>query len=64
MAIAMVDGLRVSYDLIGELSREGHPWVITPGGRFSKDYPGVRELAQAIARRGPPGARVGPAQLR
>ena len=48
----MVDGLRVSYDLIGELSREGHPWVITPGGRFSKDYPGVRELAQAIADEG------------
>ena len=52
MAIAMVEGLRVSYDLIGELSREGHPWVITPGGRFSKDYPGVRELAQAIAQEG------------
>ena len=48
----MVDGLRVSYDLIGELSREGHPWVITPGGRFSKDYEGVRELAQAIAAEG------------
>ena len=48
----MVEGLRVSYDLIGELSREGHPWVITPGGRFSKDYPGVRELAQAIAQEG------------
>jgi pimeloyl-ACP methyl ester carboxylesterase len=52
MAIAMVDGLRVSYDLIGELSREGHPWVITPGGRFSKDYEGVRELAEAIAAEG------------
>jgi pimeloyl-ACP methyl ester carboxylesterase len=52
MAIAMVDGLRVSYELIGELSRQGHPWVITPGGRFSKDYPGVRELAQAIADEG------------
>ena len=52
MAIAMVDGVQVAYDLIGDLSREGHPWVITPGGRFSKDYEGVRELAQAIAAEG------------
>jgi pimeloyl-ACP methyl ester carboxylesterase len=28
------------------------PWVITPGGRFSKDSPGVRELATALAERG------------
>jgi pimeloyl-ACP methyl ester carboxylesterase len=31
---------------------EGRPWVLTPGGRFSKDYAGVRELAQALAERG------------
>jgi pimeloyl-ACP methyl ester carboxylesterase len=30
----------------------GRPWVITPGGRFSKDSPGVRELAGALAERG------------
>jgi pimeloyl-ACP methyl ester carboxylesterase len=30
----------------------GRPWVITPGGRFSKDSPGVRELAEALAERG------------
>jgi pimeloyl-ACP methyl ester carboxylesterase len=30
----------------------GRPWVITPGGRFSKDSPGVRELAVALAERG------------
>jgi pimeloyl-ACP methyl ester carboxylesterase len=58
MAIAMVDGLRVSYDLIGDANGTGRPWVITPGGRFSKDYPGVRELAQAIADSGPNGNRV------
>lgn len=45
MANAMVDGLSISYEVIGD----GRPWVITPGGRFSKDYPGVRELAQALA---------------
>jgi pimeloyl-ACP methyl ester carboxylesterase len=38
----------VEYEVIGE----GRPWVITPGGRFSKDSPGVRELATALAERG------------
>jgi pimeloyl-ACP methyl ester carboxylesterase len=41
----VIDGRSVSYELIGE----GRPWVLTPGGRFSKDYGGVRELAEAIA---------------
>jgi pimeloyl-ACP methyl ester carboxylesterase len=41
----MVNGLSISHEVIGE----GRPWVITPGGRFSKDYPGVRELAVALA---------------
>jgi pimeloyl-ACP methyl ester carboxylesterase len=45
---ATVDGLSISYEVIGE----GRPWAITPGGRFSKDYPGVRELAEALAREG------------
>jgi pimeloyl-ACP methyl ester carboxylesterase len=45
MAFATVNGLKIAYELIGE----GRPWAITPGGRFSKDYPGVRELAEAIA---------------
>jgi len=31
---------------------EGDPWVVTPGGRFSKDSPGVRELAAALAETG------------
>jgi pimeloyl-ACP methyl ester carboxylesterase len=48
MGRATVDGLSISYEIIGE----GSPWVITPGGRFSKDYPGVRELAEALAREG------------
>lgn len=48
MAQANVDGTSIAYEVIGE----GRPWVITPGGRFSKDYPGVRELAEALAREG------------
>jgi hypothetical protein len=40
MATTSVDGLQIAYDVVGE----GPPWVITPGGRFSKDTPGVREL--------------------
>ncbi len=47
MADATVEGLKIAYEVIGE--GDGRPWVITPGGRFSKDSPGVRELAQALA---------------
>ena len=52
MALATVDGLSISYEIIGEVVGDGRPWAITPGGRFSKDYPGVRELAEALAREG------------
>ncbi|HEX9030994.1 MAG TPA: alpha/beta hydrolase [Streptosporangiaceae bacterium] len=38
----------VEYEVVGT----GRPWVITPGGRFSKDSTGVRELAIALAERG------------
>jgi pimeloyl-ACP methyl ester carboxylesterase len=48
MATAEIDGTTIAYDVIGE----GTPWVITPGGRFSKDTPGVRELALALADHG------------
>ena len=48
MATATVDGLTLAYETIGE----GRPWVITPGGRFTKDEPGVRELAEALAAQG------------
>ncbi|MGZ4727277.1 MAG: alpha/beta fold hydrolase [Acidimicrobiales bacterium] len=48
MAQATVDGLSISYEVIGD----GRPWVITPGGRFTKDTPGVRELARTLAERG------------
>ncbi|HUI47925.1 MAG TPA: alpha/beta hydrolase [Acidimicrobiia bacterium] len=48
MATVEVDGTTIAYEIIGE----GPPWVITPGGRFSKETPGVRELAEALAARG------------
>jgi pimeloyl-ACP methyl ester carboxylesterase len=50
MATTSVDGLTVSYELIGEDG--GRPWVITPGGRFSKDDAGLHEMAQTLADRG------------
>src|SRR3954449_10394942 len=43
-----VDGVSIAYEVVGQ----GRPWVLTPGGRYSKDYPGVRELAVALAERG------------
>lgn len=48
MARARVDGLSIAHEVIGD----GRPWVITPGGRFGKDSPGVRELAEALAGNG------------
>ena len=48
MATATVNGLTLAYEMIGE----GRPWVITPGGRFTKDEPGVRQLAEALAAQG------------
>jgi len=44
-----VGGIGVAYDLIGEGKKAA---VITPGGRFSKDTPGVRELALKLAEGG------------
>ena len=30
------------------MGARGRPWTITPGGRFSKDYPGVREATRSL----------------
>ncbi|MHB1582431.1 MAG: alpha/beta fold hydrolase [Acidimicrobiales bacterium] len=46
MPTATVNGVTLAYEVIGD---RGTPWVLTPGGRFSKDVPGVRELAEALA---------------
>ena len=40
-----VNGLGIEYEIVGT----GESVVVTPGGRFSKDTPGVRELAAALA---------------
>ena len=50
MARQEIDGLGIEYELLGP---QGAPAVaITPGGRFSKDVPGIREMGQALADRG------------
>jgi len=48
MATTMIDGRQVSYEVFGE----GRPIIITPGGRFSKDTPGIRPLAEELAAAG------------
>lgn len=45
MPVAKINGLDIAYELHGE----GQPVAITPGGRFSMDTNGIRELAQALA---------------
>lgn len=48
MPVARINDLSIAYDVIGT----GRPWVITPGGRFGRDTPGVRELAGELAAAG------------
>lgn len=47
MAQIEVNGGRVEYEFVGP--GDGEVVVLTPGGRFSKDFPGVRPLAEALA---------------
>jgi len=49
MGTATVDGLTIAYEVIGD---EGRPWTLTPGGRYGKDTPGLRELAHELAAAG------------
>ncbi|HEX6394771.1 MAG TPA: alpha/beta hydrolase [Acidimicrobiales bacterium] len=48
MPVAQQGDLEIAYEIVGD----GEPWVITPGGRFSKDYGGIREMAEALAAAG------------
>lgn len=48
MPIAELDGMEIAYELVGE----GAPWVLTPGGRFTKEVGGLPEMAQALADHG------------
>ena len=49
MPTATVNGLSLAYEVIGDWASPGS---ITPGGRFTKESPGVRELAEALAEQG------------
>ncbi len=45
MPVAKVDGIEIAYELVGE----GQPWVLTPGGRFTKDDSGLIAMARSLA---------------
>jgi pimeloyl-ACP methyl ester carboxylesterase len=49
MPTIKIRGISLAYEIIGEGKRSA---VITPGGRFSKDTPGVRALAEKLAEGG------------
>jgi pimeloyl-ACP methyl ester carboxylesterase len=49
MPVVKVGGIGISYEIIGNGSRNA---VITPGGRYSKDLRGIRELAETLAQGG------------
>ena len=55
-----MDGLSIAYEVIGE----GRPWILTPGGRFSKDYGGCASWQRRSGRAGQPGRHLGPPELR
>jgi pimeloyl-ACP methyl ester carboxylesterase len=42
-----VNGIGIGYEIIGDGSKNA---IITPGGRFSKETPGVRDLAENLAK--------------
>lgn len=45
-----VDGIGIAYELLG---KEGDPAVaLTPGGRFTMDVPGLREMAEELVNAG------------
>jgi pimeloyl-ACP methyl ester carboxylesterase len=49
MARVDVNGIGIAYEVIGDGPRSA---IITPGGRFPKETPGVRELAEKLAEGG------------
>jgi len=49
MARIEIGGISIAYELIGAGSKA---ITITPGGRFSKDTPGVRQFAETLAKAG------------
>jgi pimeloyl-ACP methyl ester carboxylesterase len=49
MPVATLDGIEIAYDVVGD---GGQPWVLTPGGRFTKEVGGLPEMARALAATG------------
>ena len=49
MPVAEIDGIEIAYEVVGD---GGRPWVLTPGGRFTKDVGGLPEMARALAEHG------------
>ena len=50
MARIEIAGLGIEYELLGDPAAP--PVAVTPGGRFSKDAAGIRELGEALAAEG------------
>ena len=48
MPVVELDGVEIAYELVGE----GQPWVLTPGGRFTKEDAGLTAMARALAESG------------
>jgi pimeloyl-ACP methyl ester carboxylesterase len=44
-----VNGIGIAYEIVGDGDRAA---IVTPGGRFSKDSPGLRELGLELAKGG------------
>jgi 2-hydroxy-6-oxonona-2,4-dienedioate hydrolase len=45
MPTLAINGSKIVYEILGE----GDPIILTPGGRFGKDIPGLRPLAEKLA---------------
>lgn len=50
MARILIDGIGIEYELLGEAGARAI--VLTPGGRYSKDIPGLPELGRLLAEHG------------
>ena len=48
MPVVELNGVEIAYEVVGE----GRPWIITPGGRFHKEFGGIPEMARVLADRG------------
>ena len=49
MPRATINGIGIEYEVHGD---SGHPVILTPGGRFHMDTPGIRDFAVELAKGG------------